>query len=271
MDEKKPTEEEELLDLTDFDEEDDGKTIVSDNESEPEEEEEVEPTSKKSQDEEEKEEKAKKNAHFAELRRRREAEEKEKERKIREEATIQAELGLLKRNPYTEEPITDAEDIKIYKIQKELDDEGKDPITDLPKRLAEINRKAIAEEKAKAEKEIAAKREQDDKISAEIKELREKYPKVDTAKLASDEIFKECLKGRAGRWSQTEIYELYLVKKAEADKKAEEEKTKSLVDKSAKKVTSTPTSTASGKISASSIADMSDEEFAKYWEEKYGK
>lgn len=267
MDEKKPIEDE-MLDPSDF-EDDESKEIVSDDDKNTDEDKEAEPKSEKSQEDLEKEEKAK-NAHFAELRRKKEAEEKEKERKIREEATLQAKLGILKTNPFTDEPISDEEDLKIYEIQRQLDDEGKDPIADLPRRLAEINRKSAKEAAEKVRKETEEKAKIDEKINAEIAELREKYPKVDTSKLANDELYKECLKGKAGRWSQVEIYELYLSKKAEADKKAKDDKAKETVDTSGKKMTSVPSSGANGKVTPTDINSMSDEEFKKYWNEKYG-
>lgn len=268
--EKKPNED--LLNPDDFEEEEViEETEDSDTEVEEEPSEESQTEKSMSQDDLEKERIAKKNAHFAEQRRQKEAKEREeRERKIREEAELKGALGVLRTNPYTDEPIRDEEDLRIYKLQKELDDEGKDPIADLPRKIAEVNRKANAEAKAKLEKESADKKARDDKIYAEIAELREKYPKVDTAKLANDELFKECLKGRAGRWSQLEIYELYLSKKAEADKKAEEEKMKNKVDESADKLTKTPSSQANGKVSPKDVSKMTDEEFEAYWKEKYG-
>ena len=274
MEEKKPNEEQENLNPEDFDENgkadsdigDDDETSKDDGSSK-----------EKSQSDEEKEKEKAKNAHYAQLRREKEAKEKaekereqrEREQKIRAEAKLEAELGVLKVNPYTEQPITDEEDLKIYKLQKSLEDEGRDPIADLPRKIAEENRrqrKLIEDEKAKQQQ---AEIDNQKKIDAEIKELREKYPKVDTSELAKDELFQECLKGRAGRWSQVEIYELYQSKKAEIAKKEAEEKSKNTVDEATKKLTKTPSSKSSGKITAQDVANMSDEEFKKYWDEKY--
>lgn len=276
-------EEEELLNPDDFDEEEDEEEETDEpaetDPSKTKKPDESEKSAEESDEEEKKKEKAKKDAHFAELRRQKEAKEKAdkaeqerlaREQKIREEATLQAELGLLKTNPYTGEAITDAEDLKIYKLQKELEDEGKDPINDLPKRIAENARKAAAEQQKKLETEQKAKKEVDEKVNREINELREKYPKVNLAELARDELFKECLNGRAGRWTQVEIYELYLQKKAEAEKKRQEEETKELVDEGAKKITKTPSSSANGGKTSKSVEDMTREEFKAYFERKYG-
>lgn len=250
--------EEDILDPDDFEEED----------------EESEKTEEESSDDDEKkkEEEKAKNAKAAERRRKREEAKKNREKReaaIREEAKINAELGILKVNPFTEEPIVDEEDLKIYKIQKELDDEGLDPIADLPKKLAERARNEAKKAKEQAENAEKEQKERMDKINAEIKELRTKYPNVNTAQLAEDALFQECLKGRAGRWSQVEIYELYLTKKSEAERKAEEEKTKEVVEKAAKKVSNPPSSNAKGNSPQKTIEDMTPEEFERYFQEKY--
>lgn len=264
-----PEEEENgLLNPDDFDDDTDESDKTGD-------EDEKSKTSSKSDEEEEK---AKRDAHFAKLRREKEAREKEakekhereeRERKIKEAAKLEGELGMIKVNPYTEKPIVDEEDIKIFKLQRQLEDEGKDPIADLPERIADERRKAA---KMAAEEETRKKQEETErqaKIDEEIKELREKYPKLDTAKLVEDPLYMECMKGKAGRWSQVEIYELYLGKKAEADKKAAEEKTKKTVDENADKMSKTPSSNSKGKLSASDIANMSDKEFDEYWAKHY--
>jgi len=272
--EKKPNEEQENLNPADFeDNPNDESDKVDDDDSSKD----ADANSDKSQTDEEKEKQKAKDAHFAQLRREKEAKEKaererlekEREQKIRAQAKLEGELGVLKTNPYTEEPIRDEEDVKIYKLQKQLEDEGRDPISDLPKKIAEVNRenaKKLADEEARQKQ---AELDKQAKINAEIKELREKYPKVDTAKLAGDELFQECMKGRAGRWSQVEIYELYLNKKAEADKKAAEDKAKNSVDEATKKLTKTPSSKSSGKETASDIDNMTDEEFEAYWKKHY--
>ena len=239
--------------------------ILDPDDFEDDEEDEEEPAkAEETESEKEKEEKAK-NAKAAERRRKRE----EREAKIREEAKLNAELGILKVNPYTEEPITDEEDLKIYKLQKELDDEGKDPINDLPKRIAENARKSIKEAKDKEENARKEEKERMEKINNEIKELVTKYPKVNTSELANDPLFQKCLEGRAGRWSQVEIYELYLREKADAEKKAKEEEVNKKVEETAKKVTKTPSSNAKGNSPQKTIEEMSDEEFERYFQEKY--
>ena len=251
--------EEEILDPDDFEDE-------GDDDTEPSEEEPSESANEEVDKEKEK------NAKAAERRRRREKAEKERaerEAKIREDATLKAELGILKVNPYTDEPIEDAEDLKIYKIQKELDDEGKDPVNDLPKRLAENARKAAKEAKEREESEQRAKQDIDNKVKQEIEEFRKKYPNVNLPELAKDKLFLECLNGRAGRWTQVEIYELYLNRKAQEAQKAEEEAKKELVEKGAKKLSNPPSATSAGSSPQKTLEEMSKEEFEAYFQKKY--
>ena len=225
-------------------------------------------------DEEEKKEKEKR-AKAAERRRREEAREKAKkqreakERQIREDAKLEAELGIIKTNPYTEQPITDAEDLKIYKLQRELEEEGKDPINDLPQRIALRNRQAAKEAKELAENKQKEETERQSKINAEIKELRTKYPKVNTVELANDPLFQKCLEGRAGRWTQVEIYEFYLAEKAKAETEQKEKQAEKAADNNADKASNPPSSSARGKSAKKTIEDMSDEEFEAYFKNKY--
>lgn len=281
MEEKKPNgESNELLNPDDFDENKTNGAEENDNSStEGDENSKSTSSDGKSAEELEKEKEAKKNAQFAEMRRQKEAKEKAekeeaeriaREQKIRDEATLKAELGILKKNPYTEEPIVDEDDLFIYKLQKELDDEGKDPVTDLPKKIAEYNRNAkkVAEQKANAE--AKAKSDIDQKIANEVNELRNKYPDVNTAELAKDPLFREILDGKVGRWSQLEIYEYYLVKKAEAEKNKADKDNKTIIEENGKKITKTPSSSASGRHTPKSVESMTEEEFREYYNNKYG-
>lgn len=277
MEEKKPNGQvEETLDPNDFDETDDTQK-ETDNPDE-EESKSKEPSESKSDEELEKEKKAKKDSHYAELRRKKEAEEKARinaerearENKIREEATLQAELGIMKRNPYTDEPIEDEEDLKIYKLQKELEEEGKDPITDLPKKIAENNRKVRKEAEAKKVQQETAQAEEQKRFDAEYNELIKKYPEVNVDELAKDPVFLEVIKGKYGRWTQLEMYEAYLVAKAKVKDTESKDKIDKAVSEKSTKMSKTPSSSANGKATSKSVLDMSAEEFKEYWANKYG-
>ena len=208
-----------------------------------------------------------KDASFAEKRREKERKEREeREAKIKEEAKIEGKIEALKVNPFTNEKIVDAEDLKIYEIQKKLDDEGLDPISDLPKRLAEINRKE--REKQKSLEEEKAKIEQG--LKKDIEDFKKAYPDVDLSTLGNDEEYLKFAEGKIGRWTTAEIYEAYKAKKEKnsaEDKKAMTEKN---ADDVSKQMTKTPSSSTSGKLPPKSVENMTKEEFKEYWKKKYG-
>ena len=219
------------------------------------------------------EEQKKKNSEFA--RRRREKEEAErlaKEEKLKNQAKVEAQLEILKVNPFTQEKIEDEEDLKIYKIQKELDDEGLDPISDLPKRLAEIKRKEKQESSKKTEEEAKLK----EKINQDLDDFRKKYPKVDTKALSKDEDFlKFAYEGdKVGRWTTAEIYEMYNLKKGNS---ANDDAMKNKeVEEVTNKMSKNPSSNPSGRIPNKSIENLDPnnpedrEAFKKHWNKTYG-
>ncbi len=162
-------------------------------------------------------------ARQAQARREREAKEREdREKRIRDEAYLKGKLEATKVNTFTEEPIEDEYDLFIFETQKELEKEGKDPIADLPKRLAEINRKNAKEANDKA----TEKQKLNEKIDKEFNEFRGKYPKINIPELLQDPDFKDYADGRLGKGdkSLTQLYESFLnLKEKFSGKKAEEE------------------------------------------------
>lgn len=213
-------------------------------------------------------EEAEKNAKFAEERRKREAEAKAKKEReeemerVRKEATVKAELGSIKTNPYTNEPIVDEEDLKVYKIQKELEDAGKDPVKDLPKKLAEIERSKADEAKKIAD----AKKVEDDKLKEkaknEVADFRKDYPDINTAELAKDPIWNEIYDPRL---TIKENYEWkYLKAKESAGKKKEEDTNPNNenVEENGKKISKVPSAGSNGgKTTPKNYLEMSDEEY----------
>lgn len=198
------------------------------------------------------------NAKFAAERREREArakaerEAKEAERK----AYVKGQLDTLKANPYTDEPISDEIDLEQYKLMRELDEAGKDPIKGFAKAWAERTRSEMAK-KADAERESQAKSKAEaDKAKAEVDDLVRAYPEVDTAALAKDDGFQKFAGGKFGRWTLTEIYEAY---KAKDGRQAE-----------SKPKRSSPSSLPGGTNEPKSLKDMTDDEFLAYRMEKYG-
>lgn len=213
------------------------------------------------------EEQKKRNAEYAKKRREQEeAERKKREAQIREETKREVELGIYKTNTFTNEPIVDEEDLEIYKIMKSLEEEGLDPINDLPKRIAKLNKEKKAENQKKAEQE---KKEQEN-LSKDIADFVKKYPSVNLKELADNDEFIKFSNGKVGRWTTAEIYEAFMAnqKAKDVDKKQKDEDKE--IDKKADQVTKTP-STNHGKNS-STVVDldkMSAEEFEDYFEKKY--
>lgn len=255
----KPTGEENL-DPEEFEEEEGGKK-PDDKGGDPNKTDPNDPNASKSQEELEKE----KRAEFARKRREKEAAEKaEKERLAREEqlkkeAATKAELDLVKTNPYTEKPITDEYDLEVYKIQKKLEAEGKDPIKDLPEALALRDRElALARQKEAKDKEVV-----DKQLKQEIADLRKKYPEVNTRELGDDPLFLEISEEKEGRWTMTEIYEEYLHRKESNNPTPKGDPNDEESKKAAKKVTKQPSSNPQGNPTKDNPMEMSDEEFIK--------
>lgn len=157
---------------------------------------------------------------------RREREEKERktrEEQIRKDAYLKGKLDSTKVNKFTNEPIEDEYDLTIYETQLQLEKEGKDPETDLPKRLAEINR-----QKAKEETKKASEREKlNERIDKEFSEFRDKYPSVKINELLKDADFQDYAGDRLGRGDKSlaQLYDNFqrLKEKFGEKKKTEEE------------------------------------------------
>ena len=216
-----------------------------------------------------KEEQHRRNEEFKARRLAKEKREREqRENKIKEDAELKGKLSVLKENPYTNEKIEDEEDLKIYEIQKQLEDEGLDPVNDLPKRLAELNRK----ERLQKEQENKAKSEQEEKLKKDVEDFRKVYSNVDIEELANnDEYIKYGEKNdRWKRWTMIEVYEGYL---AEKERNSAKEK-QAMIDKKAnetsKNLTKNPSSVTKGTPQSKSVNDMNIEEYKAYMKQKYG-
>ena len=147
-------------------------------------------------------------AKQAQARREREAREKERaerEEAIRKEAYLKGKLDSVKVNTFTNEPIEDEYDLEVYELQKKLESEGKDPLADLPKALAKMEREA----KSKAEAEEKGKKEKAEAIDKDIADFRHRHPDVDASSLLNDPDFIEYSSGRLGKDPLSEIYESF--------------------------------------------------------------
>jgi hypothetical protein len=225
----------------------------------------------KTQEEPEVDEKAKaeaeRNAYYAKKRREREAAEKaQREKEIRETAKLEAQLEMIKVNPYTNEAISDEEDLKIYKLQKAIEEKGGDPLSDLPKALAEQNRKEAQERKALAEQE----QEKQLRLSKQASDLFAKYPEARETAPKDQELLDliEKKDKSDSNWTMTDCYE-YLVMKRKYEsllKTQQEAQTKkdSAVKEATNKYHKIPSSQPSGKpVSEDDYENMTIEQYIK--------
>ena len=164
------------------------------------------------------------NSEFA--RRRREAEQQEKIRKAEENARTKAVIEAVGINPYTKEPITDAEDVDQYLAMKQIEKEGGDPVADFPKFI----------KKQKAEKEAAATAEAD-RVAAQKKDIEDfqaAYPDVKLQDLANDTDFNTFCDGKLGNKPLKDIYASYLAFRAKLIGDGEKKAQQKAVSKKAK-------------------------------------
>lgn len=221
VDDEEEEEEDEDLDEEDIDEEEE-ENSEDDDEDDEEEEKDEDDDDHDDGDKEKSKQSKEERARQAQKRREREAKEREtREKEIERKAYLKGKLEASKVNTFTEEPIEDEYDLFIFETQKELEKEGKDPMADLPKRLAEINRKKAKEEsdKDKEQKQL------NERIDKEFSEFREEYPKVKLKELLEDPDFKDYADGRLGRGDKTlvQLYQNFLKLKQKFTGKKEEE------------------------------------------------
>lgn len=164
------------------------------------------------------------NSEFA--RRRREAEQQEKIRKAEEDARVKAVIEAVGINPYTKEPITDAEDVDQYILMKRIKREGGDPVADFPKFV----------KKQKAERAAAANVEAD-RVAAQRKDIEDfqaAYPDVKLQDLANDTDFDTFCDGKLGNKPLKDIYASYLAFRAKLMGDGEEKAKQKAISQKAK-------------------------------------
>lgn len=144
-----------------------------------------------------------KNAEYARARREREqAQAIEKARMTAaEEERVKSVIEFVKTNPYTEKPITNAEEVKQYLRMKAISDKGGDPVKDY---ADEIDR----EQKEKSKKE-AEKAEYQQKIVSDVNDFRKEHPDLNLNEmLQNDKLFQALLIGNEGK-SLNDVYNEY--------------------------------------------------------------
>lgn len=201
-----------------------------------------------------------KNAEYARARREREqAQAIEKARMTAaEEERVKSVIEFVKTNPYTEKPITNAEEVKQYLRMKAISDKGGDPVNDY---ADEIDR----EQREKSKKE-AERVEHQQKIVSDVNDFRKEHPDLNLNEmLQRDELFQALLLGNEGK-SLNDVYGIYSRIKADIVKDAEV--------KAAQKVAQEQSGTGSAKqnsappeITKTQFRKMSVDERSKLYEE----
>jgi hypothetical protein len=188
----------------------------------------------------------------AEKRRQREEKEAAIRKRIEEEAyrkgIIEAVGGV---NPYTGEAITDKADVDEYLLMKELDKQGKDPISDYAKAV---------KEKQKAQ--VETKRTENNRAQ-ELSEFAGKYPNVNVTELLKNERFCKFAGKRVGHESLATVYGDYLTFTNEINATVDK-KVQIKAKATAAKAKASPGSLAgNGETAKVSYANMSEEAFEK--------
>lgn len=190
-------------------------------------------------------------ARQAEARRRREAERRKAEdKRIADEAYVKGQLDSTKKNPYTNEPVKDEYDLKVLRVQRQIEEEGGDPITDLPAKLAELDR---AEAKKKAE-EAKKRADGETAIESDIADFRKKYPSVDPKSILGDGRFASFSRGKLGSERLADIYAEFTKTFGEPAKKSDDGRKKGAA----------PNPNGGKKADAASYSKMSKEQKIAY-------
>lgn len=191
------------------------------------------------------------NAKFAQIRRKAEEDAAKKFEAERQKAYNEGRLEAYrgKVNPYTDKPINDLMDIKMYETMSKLEKEGKDPIMDLPEELARVER-----EKQEAEQK---KKEMEEQTKKEVNDFQEKYPDVNLGELLQDSLFKDYIDGK--NKPITDLYEGYINMKNSFRNAAVGVAKQTIANAQA-----TPGALGSGAEVTVDYSTMTSEEFAKH-------
>ena len=204
---------------------------------------------------------AEQNAEFA--RKRREAETQEKLSKAKEEARISAIAEAVGTNPWTKEPITDAEDVEQYLLMKKIEKDGGDPIQDFPKYSKRANAERAVNAKAEADKVVSQKKD--------IEDFKAKHPDVDLQTLAKDTDFDDFCDGRLGSKSLSDIYDQYTALKARIEGSVQKQAKEAAISVKAKEIASVGSlentgEAAEGLYTLEQLKNLSEEDIEANWE-----
>lgn len=139
------------------------------------------------------------NANYAQIRRKAEEDANKKIEEAKAKAYEEGKLAVYKGkiNPYTNRPITDLADAEMYETMYQLEQDGKDPINDLPD--------ALLNKRKEENRVIQEKKNLEEKTKKEVDEFVSKYPDVNLKELLDDSFFNDYIRGKDN--SLTELYE----------------------------------------------------------------
>lgn len=157
-------------------------------------------------------------------------------------------------NPYTNKPIEDEFDMQIYIEMRELEKQGKDPVTDYADFIANKTRQTRQAELAK-QKEV-------DNAQKDIDSFNKEYPDVDINLLLNDEHFSTFASGKLGNIPLTQVYKDFVQFQSYYEKKAEESSNEKVVKKFARTQSNMGSMKTNSEPKKKSYREMSDEEFA---------
>ena len=211
------------------------------------------------------------NAKFAKERREREKlqkanKEKEAEAQRKRELeevrfnAIKETLGGV--NPYTKTKIEDKYDMDEYLMMKEMESKGLDPLQDYASYLKQKQRNESIDA-AKRQKEESQK----DWIKNDKAEFFEKYPDVDFAVLAKDEMFKMFAQGKIGNIPMASIYSDYLTIKANIEKEAKKVASRMMANRESSPGALSEQSVPREKYTLDKVKKMSQKEILKDYDQ----
>ena len=200
------------------------------------------------------------NAKYA--RERREAEKSAEIERVR----IQSIIEAVEVNPYTDEPIKDAEDVKEYLTMKEIKKNGGDPIADFSKHVKSKQK----EEQSKVQEAVLSDEQQKEWYKEDLNDFKTKHPDVSLKNMFDEEAFLKYAEGRAGKVKMSKIYEDFTAfKKSVEDKvtiKVKDELAKQVANKMATPGSLKSTEAPDGLYTLEELKKMSQGEIKRNWD-----
>lgn len=211
------------------------------------------------------------NAKYAKERREREQKQKEsKEKEIeaqRKRELEEVRFNAIKEtlggvNPYTKTKIEDKYDMDEYLTMKEMESKGLDPLQDYASYLKQKQRNESIETAKKAKEQS-----QKDWIINDKNDFYEKYPDVDFAVLAKDEMFKMFAQGKIGNIPMASIYSDYLTIKSNIEKEAKKVASRMMANRESSPGALSETSVPREKYTMEKVKKMTQKEILKDYDQ----